>query len=585
MFIFEEELGMTPLIIVVTAIFILSIGYITYGSWLSKQWGINPERKTPAVVLEDGVDYVPAQPMVLMGHHFSSIAGAGPINGPIQASIFGWVPVFLWCIIGGIFVGGVHDYGSLLASVRHDGKSIGEVIGSSMGPRVKRLFLVFALMVLMLVVASFVNVVTGTFYTPDTDGDVGFVVNPTGNQTTALISSLFLFLAIIYGLLTNKVGLHIGPATVAGIIGIILAIMVGMRVGFSMGRMGWILVIAGYITVASLVPVWVLLQPRDYLSSYLLYSMMGVAILGIMFANFTHTAEFHVPAFTSLKTDIGYMFPALFITVACGACSGFHSLVSTGTSSKQLQNEEQARTVGYGAMLVESGLAVIALVAVGMVYDRYIAGSFGSPSVAFASGIAIMFGAETSGVYRIIYALITLAASTFALTSLDTGTRLGRFMISELFLKDREVTYRDASGIRRIFAHPVFGTLLMVGAGSVIGGLSLSQIWSLFGAANQLLAGIALMAVAAWLGDIGRNNKMFFVPMAFMLAATLTSLIITIINKIKGLSAGTVEGALWGHWFQLIFAIAMVVMALILVKEGVEKFLEQRSRKRSQHAE
>ena len=569
---------MTPLIIVALAIFLLSIGYITYGSWLSKQWGINPERKTPAVELEDGVDYVPAPPMVLMGHHFSSIAGAGPINGPIQASLFGWVPVFLWCIIGGIFVGGVHDYGSLLASVRHDGKSIGEVIGSSMGPRVKRLFLVFALLVLMLVVASFVNVVAGTFYTADAEGDVGFVFNPTGNQTTALISCLFLFLAIIYGLLTNKAGLHIGPATVAGIIGIILAIMLGMRVGFSMGRTGWIVVIAGYITVASLVPVWILLQPRDYLSSYLLYSMMGVAVLGIMFANFSNTAEFHVPAFTGLKTDIGYMFPALFITVACGACSGFHSLVSTGTSSKQLQSEEQARLVGYGAMLVESGLAVIALVAVGMVYDRYIAGSFGSPSVAFASGIAVMFGAETSGVYRIIYALITLAASTFALTSLDTGTRLGRFMISELFLREGELTYRDAKGVRKILAHPVFGTVVMVGAGCVIGGLSLNQIWSLFGAANQLLAGIALMAVAAWLGDLGRNNKMFFVPMAFMLAATLTSLIITIFNKIKGLADGTVEGAMWGHWFQLVFAIAMVVMALILVKEGFEKFHDQRKR-------
>ena len=573
---------MLPLIIIALAITFLTVGYITYGGWLSKQWGIDPERKTPAVEFADGVDYVVAPPAVLMGHHFASIAGVGPINGPIQASVFGWVPVFLWCVVGGIFVGGVHDYGSLFASVRHDGKSIGEVIGATAGPRVKKLFIVFALLVLMLVVASFVNVVAGTFYTPD--GEMGFVTNPTGNQTTATISSLFLFIAIIYGILTNKIGLHLGPATVLGIIGIIIAITIGMNVGFSMDRGGWIFVIACYITVASLVPVWILLQPRDYLSSFLLYAMMGVAILGVMFTNFTRTAEFHLPAFNGHTTSLGHIFPALFITVACGACSGFHSLVSTGTSSKQLRSEADARVIGYGAMLIESGLAILALIAVGMVFDKYVAGEFGSPSVAFASGIAIMFGGETSGIYRVIYALITLAASTFALTSLDTGTRLGRFMISELFLKENEVTYKDASGIRYVLAHPLFGTVIMVSSGCLIGGLSLSQIWSLFGAANQLLAGVALMAVAAWLGDLGKNNRMFFVPMGFMLVATLTSLVITIIGKIRGLSEGTLEGALWGHWFQLIFASAMVIMALILVKEGLEKFHEQnKTRKAKMH--
>ena len=573
---------MTPLIIIALAIIMLSLGYIFYGGWLSKEWGIDPERKTPAVEFEDGIDYVPAQPIVLMGHHFSSIAGAGPINGPIQASVFGWVPVFLWCIIGGIFVGGVHDYGSLFASLRHDGKSIGEVVGSTGGPRIKRLFIVFALLVLILVVASFVNVVAGTFFTTQEEGTFGFVKDPTGNQTTALISCSFLILAIIYGVLTNKVGLHIGPATVAGIIGIIVVIVIGMKVGFSMGRLGWILVIAGYISIASLVPVWILLQPRDYLSSFLLYSMMGVAILGVMFSSFTNTASFHVPAFTGFKTNLGYIFPALFITVACGACSGFHSLVSTGTSSKQLQKEDQARIVGYGAMLIESALAVIALIAVGMVYDRYTSGGFGSPSAAFAGGIAIMFGVEASGIYRIIYALLTLAASTFALTSLDTGTRLGRFMITELFLKEGEVTYRDATGIRKVLTHPVFGTFIMVIAGCTIGGLSLSQIWSLFGAANQLLAGIALLGVAIWLGEIGRNNKMFFLPMGFMFLATLTSLTITIINKIKGFMDETLEGAMWGHWFQLVFAIAMVVMALILIREGFAIFHQQRKKKRSE---
>ena len=567
---------MLPLIIIVLAIAILSIGYITYGAWLSKQWGVDPERPTPAVEFADGIDYVAAPPVVLMGHHFASIAGVGPINGPIQASVFGWVPVFLWCVLGGIFVGGVHDYGALLASIRHEGKSIGEVVGAIGGPRIKKLFIVFALLVLMLVVASFVNVVAGTFYTPD--AEIGFVTNPTGNQSTAMISCLFLFLAVIYGILTNKVGLHLGPATVLGIMGIIASIVIGMKIGFSMGRTGWIIVIAGYITVASLLPVWIVLQPRDYLSSYLLYSMMGIAVLGIMFTNFTRTAEFHIPAFTGFSTNLGYLFPTLFITVACGACSGFHSLVATGTSSKQLKSEEDARLIGYGAMLIESFLAIVALIAVGMVFDKYKAGEFGSPSVAFASGVASMFGAEVSGIYRIIYALITLAASTFALTSLDTGTRLGRFMVSELFLKEGEVTYKDATGARRILAHPLVGTAFIVLSGCIIGGLSLSQIWSLFGAANQLLAAVSLITIAFWLGELDRKRNMLYGPMTFMLLVTLTSLTHTIVSKIKGFANGTLAAPMWGHWFQLIFAIAMVIMAIILVAEGWKKYhaLKQR---------
>ena len=270
------------------------------------------------------------------------------------------------------------------------------------------------------------------------------------------------------------------------------------------------------------------------------------------------------------------MFPALFITVACGACSGFHSLISTGTSSKQLDNESHAKAIGYGSMLIESTLGIISLIAVGMVFDKYKAGGFGSPSAAFGGGIALMFGPEGSGVYNTINALLTLAVSVFALTSLDTGTRLSRFMFAELFLKDGEATWKEATGVRKVLAHPLFGTCLMVLIGCILGGLSLSQIWGLFGAANQLLAGIALMAVAAWLGEVGKDNKMFFIPMIFMLAATLTSLVMTIINKIKAM-AGGVEGAMaWGNWFQLLFALAMAVLAVILVIEGVKTFLKQK---------
>ena len=568
---------MTALLIILAAIVLLVIGYIFYGSWLAKEWGIDPERKTPAVTMEDGVDYVKAAPQVLMGHHFSSIAGAGPINGPIQASVFGWVPVFLWCIIGGIFFGGLQDFGSLFASIRNEGKSVGEIISQSMGARAKKLFIVFALLVLILVIASFVNVVAGTFMTAaDAPVTLGFVPEPTGNQTTAMISVLFIVLAVIYGILTTRLGLKTGPATIIGLVGIVGIVILGLNVGFAMSRTAWIIFIGAYIALASLLPVWILLQPRDYLSSFLLYAMMAIAIVGIVLSAFTGQATFQLPAFTGWSTKVGTLFPALFITVACGACSGFHSLISTGTSSKQLDDESHAKAIGYGSMLIESALGIISMIAVGMVFAKYINGDFGSPSVAFAAGIGTMFGEEGSAIYNTLYALLTLAVSVFALTSLDSATRLSRFMFSELFLKEGEATWKDAKGARKLLAHPLVGTLFMVVVGCVLGGLSLSQIWGLFGAANQLLAGIALLAVCAWLGEVGKNNKMFYIPMCFMLIATLTSLVITVIGKFSLIGAG---GAAWGDWFQLILAAAMIILAIILVIESVGTFRRQAAAK------
>ena len=565
---------MLALFIILAAIALLIAGYVTYGSYLAKEWGVDPDRKTPAYTMEDGVDYVAAPPAVLMGHHFSSIAGAGPINGPIQASVFGWVPVFLWCIIGGIFFGGLQDFGSLFASVRHGGKTVGELIHDTMGKRAQRLFTIFALLVLILVIASFVNVVAGTFFTPvDAPVTFGIVTHPTGNQTTAMISMLFIVLAIIYGIMTNRFGVKTGPATAFGIIGIVVIVALGMNVGLAMSRTAWIVLIGLYITVASLIPVWIMLQPRDYLSSFLLYAMMIVALAGILFSAFSGSTNFQIPAFTGWKLANGNtLFPTLFITVACGACSGFHSLIATGTSSKQLDNEAHAKPIGYGSMLIESALGIISLIAVGMVFEKYVAGEFGSPSAAFAGGIGLMFAAEGTGVYNTIYALLTLAVSVFALTSLDTGTRLSRFMFTELFLKEGEASYKDAKGSRRILAHPLFGTAFMVIIGCILGGLSLSQIWGLFGAANQLLAGIALMAVCAWLGEAGKNNKMFYFPMAFMLCATLTSLCLTIKAKFGLIGAGA---AVWGDYFQLVFALSMAVLAVVLVIEAIGTFRRQ----------
>lgn len=566
---------MTAILIIVAAIVLLLIGYVGYGSWLAKQWGIDPKKSTPAVEMEDGVDYVAAKPAVLMGHHFSSIAGAGPINGPIQAAVFGWVPVFLWCIIGGIFFGGLQDFGSLFASLRHNGKSVGEIIRDSMGKRAQKLFTIFALLVLILVIASFVNVVAGTFMS---DGGFGVSTAPTGNQTTAMISLLFIVLAIIYRYITNRMGIGTLPATIGGIIGIVAIVILGLNFGFVMSRTAWIVTIGIYIAVASLVPVWILLQPRDYLSSFLLYGMMLLALVGIFVAAATGRSNFNIPAFTGWNTSIGTLFPALFITVACGACSGFHSLIATGTSSKQLDNEKHAKPIAYGSMLIESALGIVALIALGMVYDKYTGGAFGGPPAAFAAGVATMFSDENSGTYNTIYALLTLAVSVFALTSLDTGTRLGRFLFSELFLRENEKSWKDATGVRRFLAHPMVGTTFLVVIGCILGGLSLSQIWGLFGAANQLLAGIALMAVCAWLGQAGKNNKMFYVPMVFMLAATLSSLLITVKKKLVMIGAGE---ALWGDWFQLLFAAAMAILAIFLVVEGIQTFKKQKALKKA----
>ena len=566
---------MSAVLILLIAFALLALGYIFYGSWLAKQWGVDPNHETPAHTSYDGKDFVPANPAVLMGHHFSSIAGAGPINGPIQAAVFGWVPVFLWVVIGGIFFGAMHDFGALFASIRHNGGSIGEVIKDEIGVKAQRLFTIFALLVLILVIASFTAVVAGTFVSEGPVFTVGRA-NVSGNASTATTSLLFIVIAFIFGYFVYRKNVKIGPATIVGIIGIVLIVIAGLNFGVNASRTFWVLFIAVYIVVASLLPVWMLLQPRDYLSSFLLYGMMIIAFVGIIFSG----ATVDLPAFagwTGLNNKAS-LFPTLFITVACGAVSGFHSLIGSGTTSKQLDSEKDAKVIGYGAMIVESALAIIALIAMGVVFTKTDLGGgdlfkISAPPTIFAGGVATMvatmFGGVadfTNPVYDTTYTLLTLAVSVFALTSLDSGTRLSRYMFAELFIPEGK-TRDELTGARKFFSHPLVSTLIMVIIGCGMGFMSLSQIWGVFGAANQLLAGIAMLAVAAWLGNIGKNNKMFFVPMIFMLAATLTSLVMTIIGKVKLIAAA---GAAWGDWFQMIWSIGLVVLAVILVVEGVQ---------------
>ena len=568
--------SVSALLILIVAVVLLALGYVFYGSWLAKEWGVDPNRETPAHTSYDGKDFVPANPAVLMGHHFSSIAGAGPINGPIQAAVFGWVPVFLWCVLGGIFFGAMHDFGALFASIRHNGGSIGEIMEDSMGPKSKKLFIIFALAVLVLVIASFTAVVAGTFVSVDSSA-----ATYTANGSTAMTSILFIVIAAISGFFVYRKNAPVGPATIAGIVGIIAIVIIGQFAGLHFSRTFWVIFIAVYVTVASLLPVWILLQPRDYLSSFLLYGMMAIAVIAILGGTFTGAATVEAPAFYGWKNPAGQpLFPFLFITVACGACSGFHSLISSGTSSKQINNEKDAQIIGYGSMIIESALGVISLIAIGVVWSKTNAGGgdkylLSAPPTIFAGGIATMFASfagEKS--YSLIYNLFTLAVSVFALTSLDSATRLCRYLFAELLTPEGK-THDDLTGAAKFFTTPIVSTLIMVIIGCGMGFMGLSQIWSVFGSANQLLAGVAMLAVCTWLGKIGKNNKMFFFPMVFMLCATIVALCFTIFGNFGKIAAG----ADWGTWFQTIWSIALVVLAVILAATAFKTLSSQGKKK------
>ena len=414
---------MNALIILLVAIAVLVCGYVFYGGWLAKQWGIDPNRPTPAHEFEDGKDYVPAAPYVVLGHHFSSIAGAGPINGPIQAAIFGWVPVLLWVLIGGIFFGAMHDFGALFASIRHKGQTLATVIAENIDDTAKKLFCIFSYLTLILVVAAFASIVASTFAVAPvpTDDAAKAVAVETGNlanMRTAMISVLFIVVAVIYGVITR--GRKIPAA--ANIVSALAIIVVVVALGYNLPVIAldnttWMILVGLYILVASVAPVWILLQPRDYLSSYLLYGMIALALVGIIGAGVMgNAASLDIPAFTGFSAAAGtskvaasgFLFPALFITIACGAISGFHSLVASGTTSKQLDREAEAQPIAYGGMLLECLVAVISLCAVAFVFSGYMDGTYASPTQVFAAGLSQMLACVPglAGAESVAYALL-----------------------------------------------------------------------------------------------------------------------------------------------------------------------------------
>lgn len=575
---------MNGVLVLIAGIAILVIAYLTYGKWLAKQWGIDPSRTTPSHTEEDGVDYVPAKAPVLMGHHFSSIAGAGPINGPIQAAVFGWVPVFLWVLIGGIFFGAVHDFGALFASIRNKGQSIGEVIASTMGAKAKKLFIIFSYLTLILVVAAFASIVANTFMATYTEGGAVDYTASAANATTAMISLLFILIAIVFGFLVYRRNASLAVSTVIGVAAIVACMVIGLNWHpIYLSNRAWMIIVGIYILAASVAPVWILLQPRDYLSSFLLYFMMIVAVVGIIGCGLTGGAQMDIPAFTGFRdtlaptgASLGYMFPALFVTIACGAISGFHSLVGSGTTAKQLNNEKDAQPIAYGGMLIECALAIISLCAVGYIWANYASGETVTPTVVFATGISKMLGTipGLGGTEKIAYTLLVLTVSVFCLTSLDTATRLARYMFQEFWLEPGQ-THKDATGYKKTLTNPFVATLITVVLGIGLGLTGYANIWPLFGAANQLLAALGLLAVATWLGQAGKNNKMFLFPMAFMLIVTITSLCFTLKANFAGITAGG-EGVTW-CWVRAVIAALLVILAVILAIDGVRSMSKKKN--------
>lgn len=571
---------MNGLVLLLIGIAVLLCGYIFYGRYLCKKWGVGETNEpTPAHTMEDGIDYVPAKAPVLMGHHFSSIAGAGPITGPISAAMFGWLPCLLWILVGGIFFGGVHDFGALFASVRHKGKSIGEIISANMSLRAKRLFIIFSYLTLILVVAAFASIVAGTFAAKYVDGQVDLAASATP-ASVAMVSLLFIVIAIAFGFMVYRRNAPMGVSTIAGVIAICLCMAIGMNWHpIYLSNTAWMWIVGLYIAIASVTPVWILLQPRDYLSSFLLYAMLAIAAIGVVIAhpNMVDSTGAGLVAIGDGMNAAGIkqpIFPVLFTTIACGAISGFHSLVSSGTTSKQLDKETDAKPIAYGGMLLECVLAVITLVAIA--YARQTGHTAGATDI-FAGGVAGMASQIAGGnqsLFNILYTLLVLTYSAFCLTSLDTATRLARFMFQEFWIDGTKgETPENVTGVKKVMANPYIATGITVVLGILLGLNGYAKIWALFGSANQLLAALGLLAVATWLGNVGKDNKMFLIPMAFMLCVTIASLLINSWQQFNVILAG---GADWGPYVQVVLGLMLVILAVVLAIEGVTTIAKQK---------
>ena len=559
---------MNTLVIVLISAICLASAYVLYGRFLAKKWGIDPKAKTPAVVHADGQDYVPTDGWTVFSHQFSSIAGAGPVTGAIQAAVFGWVPVLLWILIGGVFFGAVTDFGALYVSVKNDGKSMGLLIEKYIGRLGRKLFLVFCWLFTWLVIAAFADMVAGTFNAYQTvDGVTSLSAAAKTNGAAGTISLLFIAFAMLFGVLQTRLHFTGWKETVLGLACTVAALALGMMAPITAGKEAWTYITFIYIFFAAVLPMWLLKQPRDIMTTYMFIGMIAGAVLGLFVAH----PSMNLPMYTGFHNEkLGDMFPILFVTVACGAVSGFHSLVSSGTSSKTVANEKDMLKVGYGAMVLESLLAVLALCVAGAAAGADGTPAAGTPFQIFSSGVAGFFQMFGVPMY-IAQCFMTMCVSALALTSLDAVARIGRMSLQELFSVD---DMEHAEGWRKFICNKYVSTLLTLFFGFVLTRIGYSNIWPLFGSANQLLSALVLVTLCVFMKVTGRSNKMLFPPLAIMLCVTTTALVQRTKALVTAFASGSATFMVEG--LQLVIAVLLMLLGLIIVVNSLRAYFASR---------
>ena len=573
----KEVKEMNTLVIVLIAAVCLFGAYTLYGRWLANKWGIDPTAKTPAVVHEDGRDYVPTNGWTVFAHQFSSIAGAGPVTGAIQAAAFGWLPVLLWVLLGGIFFGAVTDFGALYASVKNDGKSMGMLIEKYIGKTGRKLFLLFCWLFCGIVIAAFADMVAGTFNAYGADG--ALVDAAQTNGAAGMVSIMFMVFAVVFGLIQKKFNFSGWKESVISIVFIVLSFVIGANLPIILGKAAWSYITFVYIFFAAVLPMWLLKQPRDHMTTFMFVAMIAGAVVGLVVAHPT----MNLPVYTGFTNEkLGTMFPILFVTVACGAVSGFHSLVSSGTSSKTVENEKDMLKVGYGAMILESLLAVLALCVAGAAAAADGTPAAGTPFQIFSRGVAGVF--EKMGVpVQVATVFMTMCVSALALTTLDAVARIGKMSFQEIFSVD---DMQHAALWRKVVCNPYFATIITLFCGYVLTKVGYQQIWPLFGSANQLLSALVLITLCVFLKVTGRKNKILFPPMIIMLCVTFTALVQRLIAMIKAVQqAAAVEipagQTSWGAVFianglQLIIAVLLIVLGLTIAVNSAKSYVKSK---------
>ena len=578
---------MNTLVIVLIAAVVLVAAYLLYGRWLAKKWGIDPKAQTPAVKYNDGKDYVPTNGWTVFSHQFSSIAGAGPVTGAIQAAAFGWLPVLLWVLLGGVFFGAVTDFGALYASVKNDGKSMGVLIEKYIGKTGRKLFLLFCWLFTLLVIAAFADMVAGTFNAYTVKDGVSVLADAANtNGCAGTISIMFMVFAVIFGLIQKKFNLSGWKEAVVGLLCVVASFAIGMHFPLILSKDAWSYITFVYIFFAAVLPMWLLKQPRDYMTTFMFIGMIAGAVIGLLVAHPT----MNLPVFTGFTNEkLGTLFPILFVTVACGAVSGFHSLVSSGTSSKTIENEKDMTKVGYGAMVLESLLAVLALCVAGAAASQDGTPASGTPFQIFSRGVAGFF--EMFGIpVHFATVFMTMCVSALALTSLDAVARIGRMSFQELFAVD---DMKNAKPWRKVLCNPYFSTIITLLFGFVLTKIGYANIWPLFGSANQLLSALVLITLCVFMKVTGRSNKMLFPPMIIMLCVTFTALVQRLIAMVKAIStaaAVTIPAGetTWGKVFlnnglQLVIAVLLIVLGLTIVINSMKSYVK--SKKNSERKE